>query len=166
MTYSSICCAFLGIQLVRGCLCFDRANSGASIQAASRSGQTSDASCSHSMIEECQTFRNRRFFIENSNLEKILFFSSLVVAQIGGRKGLLDVLVHETTVEIGANGIVDKVLLLLWFLIKKVTKKSTIHRSNLASTVLEHDIIVPTSFDSSCLFLILIQQGISAKIVG
>ena len=45
-----------------------------------------------------------------------------MVAQIGGREGLLDVLVHETTVKIGANGIVDKVLLLLWFLISKINK--------------------------------------------
>ena len=59
-------------------------------------------------------------------MEKMFcFFSSLVVAQIRGRKGLLDVLVHETTVKVGANGIVDKVLLLLWFLISKIKKLST-----------------------------------------
>lgn len=53
---------------------------------------------------------------------------------------LFDILVHESAVEIGANGIIDEVLLFLGLL---------------SGTIFKDDVIIPTSFDTR-IFLLLI----------
>merc|ERR1711962_531574 len=85
--------------------------------------------------------RGRRFFIV------CLLLSSFIIGawQICY---LFDILVHKPTMKIRSNCIIDKILFLFWFL---------------SGTILKNHIIIPSSFDSSILFLVILQKGISTQ---
>ena len=80
--------------------------------------------------------------------------------------GLFDILVHESSMEIGTNRIIDKILFLFRFL-KKHFYNGPLNPDvppDLSCTIFENNIIIPSSFNTGILFLVILQKWIATEI--
>ena len=181
MTYQSIVSSFLGVQSIRWSLNLRLTNSSCGTDTNSV-WDAGDSGRSHSKNTVISTFETTislfagkvereyskmlRTVIVKAGIWPIQvvywFLEGSTVPPHGERllsmAGLFDILVHEPTMEIGTDCIVDKVLFLFWFLKKFFFYFSCviIIQTCLSCTIFENNIIIPSSFDASVLFLVIL----------